>query len=260
MKKNRNYFWIGYSDLMTTLFFLMLLCAIFSIKYYSGKNVALQKQNLVLEKEKNRLQEDKNNAKYYKDRNKALSKQIVVLKKEKEIIETVKKNIEKLKDKKDLFVYDTKYKRYTLKFDVQFRTGRSHVDRYDIKHFVSTQSKLNQAGTELKRLIDNLAYLKHSDDAYKNVSYIIVVAGSASRTGRTDRNYSLSYQRAYSLYKYWRDNLGIDFDAKKYHDLIELQIAGNGTGGVGRLVSDDSGYNRKNQRFIINIIPKLGEL
>ena len=114
--------------------------------------------------------------------------------------------------------------------------------------------------TEGAILYSNLAYLKHSDDAYKNVSYIIVVAGSASRTGRTDRNYSLSYQRAYSLYKYWRDNLGIDFDAKKYHDLIELQIAGNGTGGVGRLVSDDSGYNRKNQRFIINIIPKLGEL
>lgn len=225
MKKDKNYFWVGYSDLMTTLFFLMLLCAIFSIKY-----------------------------------SRDLSKEIVVLKKEKEIIETVQKNIEKLKDKKELFVYDTKYKRYTLKFDVQFRSGRSNVDRFDIKHFGYTQNKLNQAGKELKKLIDNLAYLKQFDDSYKNVSYIIVVAGSASRTGGVDRNYSLSYQRAYSLYKYWRDHLGIDFDAEKYHDLIELQIAGNGTGGVGRVVTNGKSYNRKNQRFIINIIPKLGEL
>jgi hypothetical protein len=70
------------------------------------------------------------------------------------------------------------------------------------------------------------------------------------------------YERAYNLYKYWRDALGIDFDSKKYHDFIEFQIAGSGEGGIGRIPADPPSFfeERKNQRFLINVIPKIGEL
>jgi hypothetical protein len=65
------------------------------------------------------------------------------------------------------------------------------------------------------------------------------------------------------LYKYWKKELGIDFDSPKYHDFIEFQIAGNGEGGIGRFRRDpENGFKneRKNQRFLINVIPKIGEL
>jgi hypothetical protein len=55
--------------------------------------------------------------------------------------------------------------------------------------------------------------------------------------------------------------MGIDFEAKKYEGLIDLQIAGNGWGGVGRFERDPQNFMKnetKNQRFIIQIVPKIG--
>jgi hypothetical protein len=43
--------------------------------------------------------------------------------------------------------------------------------------------------------------------------------------------------------------------------LIDVQITGNGWGGVGRFKIDPPLYveDRKNQRFIIQIVPKIGK-
>lgn len=221
MKKS-NFFWVGYSDLMTSMFFIMMVLFFVTVKQ--------------------------------------LYNRVGVLEKEKEILETVQKNVEKLKDNEELFAYDKEYKRYTLKFDVQFKSDKFHLDSLELNNYENTKKKLEKTGTELKKIIDNLAELKKSDERYQNISYMIVVAGSASRLGGSDHNYELSYQRAYNLYKFWRDELGIDFDAPKYHDLVEFQIAGNGFGGVGRIAPTTGVYNEKNQRFIINVIPKLGEM
>jgi len=73
-------------------------------------------------------------------------------------------------------------------------------------------------------------------------------------------DYELSYKRAYNLWEYWK-NIGIDFEADKYKGLIDLQISGNGWGGVGRYERDPEKFMKnesKNQRFIIQIIPKIG--
>lgn len=221
MKKG-NFFWIGYSDLMTSMFFIMMVLFFVTVRQ--------------------------------------LYNRVDVLENEKEILETVQKNVEKLKDRGDLFSYDKYFKRYTLKFEVQFVRNKTHLSSCELRNYDITRIKLNQTGAELKKIIDNLAELKKNDKRYENISYMIVVAGSASRTGNADHNYELSYQRAYNLYKFWRDELDIDFDALKYHNLVEFQIAGNGTGGVGRVKPIEGCYTEKNQRFIINVIPKLGEL
>jgi outer membrane protein OmpA-like peptidoglycan-associated protein len=221
MKKS-NFFWVGYSDLMTSMFFIMLVLFFVTVRQ--------------------------------------LYNRVGVLEKEKEILETVQKNVEKLKDNEELFAYDSKFKRYTLKFEVQFKSNKCQINDFEMLHFNETEQKLKDTGAELKKIIDNLAELKKNDKRYQNISYMIVVAGSASRIGEEDNNYSLSYLRAYNLYKFWRENMKIDFDAPKYHNLVEFQIAGNGTGGVGRIEPNNGSYTRKNQRFIINVIPKLGEM
>jgi len=96
----------------------------------------------------------------------------------------------------------------------------------------------------------------------KNVSYLIIISGYSSKLGIADEDYDykLSYRRAYNLWKYWK-GLGIDFEAEKYKGLIDLQISGNGWGGVGRFERDPKNHFKneaKNQRFIIQIVPKIG--
>jgi hypothetical protein len=58
-----------------------------------------------------------------------------------------------------------------------------------------------------------------------------------------------------SLRNYWRDKDGVDFEGRSYKGLIDLQISGNGWGGVGRLHNEQD-----NQRFLIQIFPKIGDI
>lgn len=99
----------------------------------------------------------------------------------------------------------------------------------------------------------------------KDISYLMVISGSASRLKGDDEDQSsiLSYNRALFLYKYWKENLGIDFDSPQYHEIIELQISGVGFGGIGRFNTPYNVNNvseeKKNQRFVISIAPKIGK-
>jgi hypothetical protein len=181
------------------------------------------------------------------------------------IIETVEKNLEPLKEDSLLFSYDKIYKRYSLVFNVEFYENRFTISENDLKNFNETIEVLNNVSYKLKQVIKKLEQQKRDSIAYKNISYLIVVSGSASDlpNNNINDNYLLSFKRAYYLYKYWKESLNIDFDAPIYHDLIDFQIAGNGIGGVGRFPNNsanDYASERKNQRFLINIIPKIGEL
>ena len=73
----------------------------------------------------------------------------------------------------------------------------------------------------------------------KNVSYLVIISGYASKLidPKEKNDYVLSYNRAYCLWSYWK-KLGIDFEDEKYKGLIDLQISGNGWGGVGRFRRD----------------------
>ena len=230
-KKGESFFWTSFSDLMTSLFFIMLV--LYVLTYIMLKKKERELINTV-ENLKHKL----------------------------EVYELVEQNLKPLKQDTMLFRYEEKYKRFTLAFDVNFELGKSQIQIGELKNYYVTTSKIQSVGMQLQKTIDNLAKNKAENPAMNNVSYLVIISGYASHllSGSQESDYDLSYQRAYSLWSYWK-GIGIDFEASKYEGLIDLQIAGNGWGGVGRFQRDPEHFmenETKNQRFIIQIVPKIG--
>ena len=143
------------------------------------------------------------------------------------------------------FEYIDAYKKSKLVIPVKFG-----VDQYNIYGLPSsTRDELEKAGRSLKAFVDE------TTEKFPGVQYILIIEGQASKTGGTDHNYQLSYQRAYNLKKYWEDKK-IFFDAQN----CEVLIGGSGDGvqsGTG-LMREDAAHELLNQRFLIHIIPKPG--
>ncbi len=230
-KKGESFFWTSFADLMTSLFFIVLV--LYVLTY-----IMLKKKE------------------------KELVNTVADLKHKLEVYELVEQNLKPLKQDTLLFRYEENYKRFTLAFDVNFAMGKSQIQLGDLNNYFETASKINNVGKQLKITIDNLAKNKAENPSMHNVSYLVIISGYASHllSGSQFNDYDLSYQRAYNLWGYWK-SIGIDFEANNYKGLIDLQIAGNGWGGVGRFERDpqNSMHNEtKNQRFIIQIVPKIG--
>lgn len=231
-KKGESFFWTSFSDLMTSLFFIMLVLYVLTF--------------IMLKKKERELVDT-----------------VEDLKHKLEVYELVEQNLKPLKQDTLLFRYEENYKRFTLAFDVNFELAKSKIARGDLKNFDLTATKIQSVGKQLQKTIDTLAYNKAANPSMENVSYLVIISGYASHllSGSQESDYDLSYQRAYSLWAYWK-SLGIDFEASKYDGLIDLQIAGNGWGGVGRFERDPENFmesETKNQRFIIQIVPKIGD-
>lgn len=209
-------FWPSYTDLMTSLFFIMLVLYILT---YVRLNSTIQFQA-------NKLK----------------------------IIETVEENLRPLKRETSLFIYEEQYKRFKLAFDVKFGNNQYLLSPSELNNYTETIDRIDKAGLKLKMIIDHLKQERSSDERLKRVSYVVVIAGYASRSGEELHNYELSYKRALELKNYWKSK-GIDFEAKEYQELVDLQIAGNGWGGIGRLPMEVD-----NQRFLIQIFPKIGDV
>lgn len=214
--KSKDFFWPSYTDLMTSLFFIMLVLFV-----------------LVFVKQQRQIKD--------------LERQLA-------IVNAVDENLKPLKSDTSLFTYEEQYKRFKLSFVVKFLPDKFKISATDLEQYPITIDNIDKAGIKLKSIIDALKQSKDNDAKLKNVSYILVIAGSASKTGVEDHNYELSYQRALSLRNYWRSK-GIDFEAPEYNDLIDLQVSGNGWGGIGRELNDAD-----NQRFLIEIFPKIGDI
>jgi hypothetical protein len=236
---NKEFFWPSYVDLMTALFAVILVLFVFT--YFN-----------------------------FKKKEKDLIAVLAENQKQAKILEKIKANLKLFEeDSTKIFRADYKHNRILLGFEIQFNKG---YDYYKIlpdhlkSDYINTTDSLKLLGKTLKKIIDKLRSQKASDSTMKDISYLLVISGSASDFPKDDKNenYLLSYRRALSLYYFWRDNLNIDFDSPTYHDIIELQISGTGIGGVGRFKADndkyaqDNSYEEKNQRFIIHITPKIG--
>jgi hypothetical protein len=225
-----NFFWPSYVDLMTSLFAIALVLFVFT--YYT-----LNKRTVKLAADK------------------------VVLQHDVALLNKVKANFTLFDKNRDIFTYNDTFKRLELNFEIQFRTGFQYfkIDNTSIANdYLNTIAKLNVLGRKLKQIIDTFMIQKESDTTMKDISYLMVISGTASHLRKNDdtlNNETLSFDRALYLYKYWKDSLGIDFDSPNYHKIIELQISGMGFGGLGRYNGIDE---TKNQRFIISIAPKIG--
>ena len=97
---------------------------------------------------------------------------------------------------------------------------------------------------------------KEKKEKQENIKFLVVIEGQSSKI-RFDQddwhnNYTLSYLRAQHLNEFWKEN-GIDIAAIPRCELI---ISGSGEGGVPR----DNVDERRNQRFLIHIVPVIGNI
>lgn len=216
MKNNKqDFFWPSYADLMTSLFFIMLVLYVLTYAVLD-RTIKTQKKDLAK-------------------------------------ITAIDESLKPLKTNTTTFKYEKDYKRFQLAFNVKFAVDQSELKFLDAPDL--TIQKIDDAGRQLKSIVDDLKRKKDTDSLLTNVSYILIIAGYASDFGTVSRNYELSHRRAISLWQHWKD-IGINFESSAYDGLIDLQVAGNGTGGVGRV----QGNEAANQRFLIQIFPKIGDL
>ena len=195
----QDFFWPSFTDLMMSLFFIMLV--LYALTYVYMKN-------------QQRATEDQ-------------------LRKIKEIQSAVNALDTKY------FTYDSTYKRFTLNRQISFPSKQSTLTNADDRKY------LLNVGISIQVLIEKLK----RKYAGQNISYMVVIEGMASLDSY-DKNFQLSYERALALYRLWQ-GAGIKLDAST----CELQIAGSGIAGVGR-----SRNEALNQRFLIQIIPKIGTM
>jgi len=203
-EKKRDFFWLSYSDLMTSLFFVML---VLFVLVYTMQNKMIGELG-----EKGRE-----------------------LDRIKEIEKTVN-NIDTA-----YFKYDAENKKHILNMQFLFPRGSSNISEI----VPDKRIELVRAGNVIKDLI-----LKYPEE--ENIKYLIVVEGQASRDNWLG-NDDLSFHRAQSLIKFWEQN-DIGLDKLKNCEII---VAGSGEKGIPRTQPD---VGSANQRFLITIVPKIGQM
>lgn len=230
MRKNResgdgNFFWMSYSDLMTSLFFIMFV--LFIIVFAMQNNFIKQLERKQMELERKQIEFSKQ-----KD-------ELVAKSEELDRIREIEKSISNIDER--YFKYDPMHKKHILNMEFSFPTGNADINNI----FPDKRMDLLEAGAVIKKLI--LSFPQE-----QNIKYFIVVEGQASKDSWAGNNV-LSYNRAESLINHWKQN-NVGLDQLKN---CEIVIAGSGEGGVPRVVPDSS---IKNQRFLITIVPKIGKL
>lgn len=221
-KKNKeSYFWTSYSDLMTSLFFIMLVLFVLII-------VVLHNYN----KQKTKEIEE------------ALAQAEATVEQLNQVVQ-LEKQFEEL-SKSSALQYDEEKKMFVAKDFVGIEIFFSNDDKIKDEYL----PKVDEVGKSLLQLIKNL-YEKNPD-----LNFQLVIEGNAaipwyllwdnSYNPDNKEMYELSYRRALALYLRWK-NLNL----RKYN--TEIIIAGSGFNGINR----DNKNEDNNKRFVIQIIPKI---
>lgn len=219
-KKLGSHFWPSYSDLMTSLFFIMLVMFVLTI-------VSLR--NSLIEAERLR---------------KISEEQL-------QSIRQIQEAVNQLPT--DYFEEDVINKRWVLKrtYSPKFLVGD-----YDIRILNDTTS-LIKVGNSLMGVIERLNKMRN-DPRYKDmdITYLVAIEGMASKDNYYD-NDALSYKRALMLYYLWKRN-GISFEESQCEVQVSGSgIRGRGRFNAdGRHPEDEV----KNQRIMIQIVPKISNI
>ena len=195
--KGAGFFWPSFTDLMTSLFFIMLVLYVLTFLKLTYQQKATEEQ----------------------------------LKKIQEIQAAVKEL------PREYFAYDVNYKRFSLVQNIEFEKGKDVLKEKDEVYLV-------KVGRSISKLISDLS-VKY---AGQDIKYVVIIEGMASNDNYSD-NFPLSYKRAWAVLKLWqRENIVPD------QSVCEVQVAGSGTGGIGRYPPNEE---IKNQRILIQIVPKI---
>lgn len=241
---NRGSFWPSYVDIMTTLFAIMLVLFVVSYSRFKVKEQELQ----------------------------VLADHFI------EIIDIYDAvgNIDASK-----FEYDEANSKNIFKLDIEYQPKEFELTHLQLDKDGKTyeantlREQIKNAGEAIKKTIENL---QANENLKKDIKYLVVIEGQSSRIPFNDpdpiwrNNYTLSYLRAWSLHKFWKEN-GIDFTQMKR---CELVICGSGEEGVPRKEPSQflerekeksvkayeawEDEERKNQRFLVHIVPVIGKL
>jgi hypothetical protein len=223
-------FWPSYVDIMTTLFAIMLVLFVISYGRFQGRERNLIQLNDSLQEFKDKYNE----------------------------IKSIYAAVENINP--DYFEFNPLYVKHIFKIQVTYQRGQ--FDLYRLEDDVNGNSKradslrqqIVKAGEEIRSTIMKL---QNNDSIKQDIKYLVVIEGQASKDGfNTDdwhNNNVLSYQRALALHQFWRDKANIDFSNM---EKCELVISGSGEGGVPRDLSREA----NNQRFLIHIVPVIGNI
>ena len=223
--KQKDPFWTSYSDLMTSLFFVMLVLFIICLVKVGKINGDLKSQVEIIDS----LLHDANADKEELENILNLDSLFLVLSHSSSLEYDSIRKIFYAKDFQEKEIF------YSNKFDI----------KPEYLGIVDT------VGHDIMQILQSL-------NENKNFNYQMVIEGNAAikwdkwKSGNYNPDdtsmYHLSYNRALALYIYWKDK-GIDF--RKYN--TEVIIAGSGFNGINR----DNKVQDNNKRFILQIIPKI---
>ncbi len=115
-RKQESYFWTSYSDLMTSLFFVMLVLFVLASTMLNNKIDEVEKQK-------------------------------EVSKKQLEMVKQIEKSIEAIDP--EFFEYNPVHKKHILKINVQFQKGSDNIN--DIPQ--SQQNELVRAGRSIQKFL-----------------------------------------------------------------------------------------------------------
>lgn len=264
--RNRSSFWPSYVDIMTTLFAIMLV--LFAVTYGRFKLREGQLEMLVNE---------------YED--------IIDVYSQVDSIDKSKYYAYDSLYLKHTLTVSIAYqdKEYNIK-------NKLEEDLYDTVKADKKREDIRQAGILVQKTIQNLEKIGKNS---KNIKFLVIIEGQSSKIPFNDNdwqnNETLSFLRAEFLKKFWTDPVSQGgcglFQHTSENDInskCEIIVAGSGEGGVPRYYytgekspisenPEDEKYHSitqvqakefaawrnveiKNQRFLINIIPIIGNI
>lgn len=218
-KGYKDSFWLSYSDLMTSLFFIMLVLFIVCISKMKYDNLSLET--------------GRNNANARKE--------------QLERILQLDAQFEKLSKSTSLQYIEEK-KMFVAKDFIGIEIFNPN-DEIIKPEYIETVDKV---GKSLNRLLKSLQRTN------PDLSFQLIIEGNAAipwqelhdKTFDPDNiaMYKLSYRRALALYQRWLSK-GINLRSSN----TEVIIAGSGFNGINR----DNKIEDNNKRFVIQIVPKI---
>lgn len=219
-------FWLSYSDLMTSMFFIMLVLFI----------VCLVKVSMSYKE----LEREKQKTEQILAETQATNEQL-------QQILQLDQQFKELSNS-SVLGYDEEKKMFFAKDFVGVEIFNPNDDNIKPEYL----DKVKEVGEALKIILEKL----HSENP--RFSYQLVIEGTAAikwdqkvaGTFNPDNQemYWLSYRRALALYNKWRSQ---GLNLRDYN--TEIIIAGSGFNGINR----DNRVEDNNKRFIIQIIPKV---